>query len=232
MRSFARTFALAGALVLTAAPAALAAPSADEQKATKLVLNDYVQDGRIDACDYTVEELEAAIAGVTADLRQYASDFPAALRDALAARARGACDAPEPTPTPAAAATTAPPATGGGAAPPAPKASAEPTPPPTRRVVPDPPAPALVASVPQAPAPDPGLERAAATAPANNAPVPLIGLGVLSALALLSVMMLGTLKRLGEGGGRLAPAYHSWREAQWRAGGVWEDFRDWLRFGR
>ena len=50
-------------------------------------------------------------------------------------------------------------------------------------------------------------------------------------LALTAALVLA-VRRLGRGEGRLAPAYHSWREARWRAGGVWADFRDWLSLGR
>jgi hypothetical protein len=234
VRGLIRTIALAGALVAAGAPAAQASTSPSDQKLTDAIFRDYVKDGTIDACEYTVEELQAAIDGVGPDIRQYASDFPAALRDALNARARGACE--EPTPAPTAAPTPAPTVatggTGGTVPPPPPSGPGAPPPLKIQRIVPEPPAPVAVASTPQSDGPDAALERAAATSPGNDAPVPLIGLGVLSALSLLTVMMLGMLKRLGSGEGRLAPAYHSWREVQWRAGGVWEDFRDWLSSGR
>jgi hypothetical protein len=79
---------------------------------------------------------------------------------------------------------------------------------------------------------DTDVERAAAASPANGAPAPLVGLGLLAVLLALTAALLLTVRRLGRGEGRLAPTYHSWREARWRAGGVWADFRDWLSLGR
>ncbi len=101
-----------------------------------------------------------------------------------------------------------------------------------RTVVPEPPAPVVAAISPQAPLPKVELDRAAAATPGNDAPVPLIGLGVLSALVLLGAALLSALSRLGRPAGTLAPQHHAWREAHWRAGGVWEDFRDWFATGR
>lgn len=238
MRRLIRTLALAGALAVAAAPAAVASPTAEEQRATAKALDDY-RAGTFEPCKYTPEFLQLAVDGVTGDLRQYASDFPATLRDALAAHARGECDEPEPTPTPTPSPTVAAsgPVTtpGAGAGPGSGSGSAiSPTTKTagTQSIVPDPPAPAALSQAIQPAGADPQLERAASASPGNGTPVPLIGLGVLSALALLTVMMLSALRRMGTTGGPLAPAYHSWREAQWRAGGVWEDFRDWLRTGR
>lgn len=229
-----RTFALAGAVVALGAPAPAFAATPDGSKLVQILLGKYLTTGDIDACAYTVEELQAAADNVTSDVRQYASDFPAALRDALSARARGACEEETPTPGPTAAPTAAPTTAGGGAAPPPSGGSSGPAPDrsETQQVIPEPPAPDPIGMAPQVIASERDAEPVAATSPGNDAPVPLIGLGVLSALSLLTVMLLGALKRLGSGEGRLAPAYHSWREAQWRAGGVWDDFRDWLRVGR
>ncbi|MDQ6745340.1 MAG: hypothetical protein M3Z27_04910 [Actinomycetota bacterium] len=60
-------------------------------------------------------------------------------------------------------------------------------------------------------------------------PLPLLILGALVALMALA----GGLVALGRARGTdLAPAgpwRHLWQEAAWRAGGVWEDFRDWRR---
>ena len=50
-------------------------------------------------------------------------------------------------------------------------------------------------------------------------------------LACLAALMVA-MNRLGVGDERFAGAAHSWREARWRLGGTWEDFRDWLRLGR
>ena len=231
MRPLLRTLALAGALAVCAAPAASAQSSASGEKIAYRVFVDYTKDGEIDPCAFTVEELELALENISPDVRQYASDFPRAIREALSARARGACD-PETTgggagtPVPSAGGST-----GGGVTPTPAAATPVPAGVKTRKVVPEPPAPSAT-TTPQAAPADPVLERAATSSPGNDAPAPLLGLGILAALLLLSAAALTALKRFGEFEGPLAPAYHSWREAQWRAGGVWDDFRDWLRSGR
>lgn len=220
--------ALAGALLATAAPAASAqAPDAGDKTAYEVFV-DYTKDGQIDPCAFSTEQLQTALDNITPDIRQYASDFPGAIRDAIGARARGACDEDTAAATPTPAATT-----GGGTATAPPAASPTRIPPGTQteEVVPEPPAPAA-SPAPQPTTADAEIERAAAASPGNDAPAPLLGLGILAALLLLAAATLTALKRFGELGGPLAPAYHSWREAQWRAGGVWDDFRDWLRSGR
>lgn len=226
MRLLSRTIALAGALILVAVPTAGAQSSSDVEKLGLPVLRAH-ETGSIDPCRFSLEQLEAALElGQRNDVKQYASDFAGAVREAISARARGACDEPTPTPTPVeTAAPTAPPTTGG-------SGPGKPAGPDTQTVVPEPPGPAGADAAATLTGPDPALEGASAASPGNGTPVPLIGLGVLSALSLLTVLMLGALRRLGESGGPLAPAYHSWREAQWRAGGVLGDFRDWLKLGR
>ena len=58
--------------------------------------------------------------------------------------------------------------------------------------------------------------------------LPLAIIGALLLLVLL-VWLLGRL--LGWSYEWLAPARHAVAEAAWRGGGVWSEFRDWLRFG-
>lgn len=225
---------MAGAAVAALAAPAVAAGPTPEQKAYYEVFKDYSRGGEIDPCAYTTEELELALEAVGPDTRQYATDLPRAIRTAIATRARGACEVPTATPVPTAVPTVAamvpPPVTpsDGGGGPKPPEATAVPM----RTVIPEPPAPVVAASTRQDALPRVELDRAAAARPGSDAPVPLIGLGVLSALVLLAAALLSTLRRLGTPAGRLAPQYHSWREARWRAGGVWEDFRDWFATGR
>jgi len=233
VRLLSRIIALAGVVLLAAAPTAGAKPTPAEIDLAIPVFESYGKTGQIDPCEYTPEQLQAALEyGQAPEIQQYASDFPAAVRDAITARARGACDEPTPTPAETAAPTTTPPpAADGGTAPPATGGAGEPVAPSSESVVLEPPGPAVVGATSQPTGTDPALERAA-TGPGSGTPVPLIGLGVLSSLALLTLLMLAALRRLGATDGPLEPAYHSWREAQWRAGGVWGDFRDWLKFGR
>jgi hypothetical protein len=204
---------------------ALATPAALANGATTYkIFSDYTKDGQIDPCKYSTADLQAALAAVTPDVKQYASDYPGAIKAAIAARASGACDKKSSAAPPAAVATPT-------AAP-----SVEPvTPGATKQtVIAAPPGPAGV--VPDGEAPegtgDLALDQAAHRTPSNDAPAPLIGLGILAILLALTAALLVALRRLGFGEGRLAPAYHSWREARWRAGGVWDDFLDWLRVGR
>jgi hypothetical protein len=222
-----RALVLAALAALLLAPAAQAASSGEQT--SRRIFRDYTNRGNLDACKYTSAELQVALDHVTPDIRQYASDYPRALKDAIAQRAAGACEsdtgggapAPPPVPTQPAAPTPAPTQPGAPAA----TVTAAPT-------IAEPPGP-VVATTPVPPA-DAGaaVERAAATPPANDAPAPLVGLGVLAVLLVLTAALMLALRRYGLGEGRLAPAYHSWREARWRAGGVWGDFRDWLRLGR
>ena len=214
------------------APALAAGPTPAE-KAFYEVYKDYVPDSVLKSCAYTTKELELALKLVGPDIIQYNTDFPRAIRTAIAARARGICEVPRATPVPTAAPTVAaivpPPVTPkGGGGPKAPQATAVPL----RTVVPEPPAPVVAATSAQEPLPQVELDRAAAARPGNDAPVPLIGLGVLSALVLLGAALLSTLRRLGRPSGRLAAQHHAWREASWRVGGVWADFRDWFATGR
>ncbi len=217
-------------LVVVALAAAFSAPAAQAatpgQKLAFQIYNDYLPDGKIDPCKYTSEQLKLAQQAIPPDVRQYASDLPGAIQAAIEARARGECADGSATPvSPATAGTATPTAT------PTPKPT--PTTVPTKTVVPDPPAPSGAAGLPPpTSASDVALERAATARPANGAPVPLILLGVVAGLFALTALALLVMKRLGLAEGRLAPVRHSWREASWRLGGTWEDFRDWLRVGR
>jgi hypothetical protein len=212
--------AVAAVVLGLAAPALAATPS---------VFDDYAPDGALDPCEHTTAQLQKALDTVPPDVEQYAADYPAAIEDALEARARGDCGGgpatsgggggtPAPAETPAAAATPAPaadPATTGG------------------EIVPVPPAPGSGTT----PAGAGGvaaaeLEPAASGTPGGSAPLPVVLLGALALAAALAVLTGVAMRRLGLADDRLAPAAHAWREAAWRAGGTWADFRDWLRLGR
>jgi hypothetical protein len=215
-------------LLLAALVALLAAPAAQAQRgADKKIFADYQKRGQLDPCDYTSAELQYALDHVTPDIRQYASDYPDAIKAAISQRAGGACETDtggaQPPPPPVATPT---------AAGPTPERTVAPSATAAPQQVAEPPGPVVAASPTPPPDNDSVIERAVATRPANDAPAPLVGLGVLAVLLALSGLMALAVRRYGVGEGRLAPAYHSWREARWRAGGVWEDFRDWLRLGR
>lgn len=222
-RGFMSLLATAGLLAAIAAPVAHAQSTADQRAAIN-VFQDYAPDGAIDPCKHSSAELKLARDNIPPDIEQYAADYPAAISAAIDARARGDCDGKK------AAAAPVPPA-----ATPAPAATAVPTSVPTKRVVPDPPAPDEIAAGTAAATPaaaEAAIERVATASAANDAPAPVLALGLLGALLALTGLLLVAIKRFGIGEERLAGAGHAVREARWRAAGTWQDFLDWVRLGR
>jgi hypothetical protein len=227
-RSLIRALALAGALL-----AASAAPASSQMAIAQKVLADFAADGVIDPCKHSSDELRLVLKNIPPEFEQYAPDYPAAVKAALEARARGECAGkkPEaPVAVPTATATPAPAAT--------PKPTPVPTAIPTKTVVPEPPEPEKVAvsatatATPGSARSDGALERVATARAANSAPAPVLLLALLSALLALGALFLLAMRRGGWEHGRMAPVAHAWREASFRVGGLWEDFRDWLRVGR
>jgi hypothetical protein len=220
-----RTMLAAGMLAVLAAPAANAQSEA-EQRAALEVFRDYAPDAEIDPCKHTADELKRAQDNIPPDIEQYAADYPAAIAAAIDARARGECDdekpaaaAPATTPTPAA--TPAPAPTSTAAAP-------------TTTVVPDPPEPdrsaqEVIASTRVSEA---ELRRIISQPASNDAPAPVLGLGILAGLLAVVALALVAARRWGVGDDRFAGPAHAIREARWRASGVWQDFLDWVRLGR
>lgn len=219
------TLLLAGVL---ATPAA--GQSAAERQVIVGIAEDYRADGQIDPCDWTSDQLTTALENVGADTRQYGADYPAAIRAALAARARGDCE-------PGGAEQRG--GSGGGVTP-----AATPTPPPATST-PDPAADTGITYetvIPEPPGPDAQLAFAPATTsaaeplsigdPGNDAPTPLLLLGVLAILAGVGGAATLGSRRVTLAEGPLAEVRHAWREAAWRFGGGWESFRDWVRVGR
>ena len=198
------------------------------------IFKDYTQDSRLDPCRYTEKQLRQLKDLIPNDIAQY-SDFGAAVDDALARRAQGACNkggAAQGTAPPPPATGTAPPpppaagATGtpGATATPAPGTTAAAQPPPT-------PGSAPTAS-PDVAARDAIGIAARATDPSNDAPFPLIALAVLAGLLALGALAFGLVRwRAWE------PAWadrfrHAAGEAGWRASSTWAEFADFVRLGR
>ena len=223
-RSLIRALALAGALL-----AAVAAPAPAQMAVAQKVLADFATDGVIDPCKHTSDELRVVLKNIPPEFEQYAPDYPAAVKAALEARARGECAGKKPQ-APVATATPAPVAT--------PRPTPVPTAIPTKTVVPEPPEPekieisATATATPSGAGSDGALERVATARAANSAPAPVLLLAILSALLALGALFLLAMRRGDWEHGRMAPVAHAWREASFRAGGLWEDFRDWLRVGR
>jgi len=216
------------ALMLAVLAGALALPASAHADPFTDVFADYQKDGRIDACAHSLADLRAAKGDVPNDIEQYAPDFPEALDGALEDRARSAC----PSSGGAAAATATTPAqtTPPPAAEPAdPTATTELSAPGT--TVPSPPG----SAQPAEPAADGAIVNAAAQSPdegADRIPAPLIVLAVVGGLVLLCLLVWGVARYFAWDPEWLRAARHAVAEAGWRAGGLWDDFTDWVRPGR
>jgi cobalamin biosynthesis Mg chelatase CobN len=211
---------MALALGLVLAPPAMAGLFED-------LYTDYAKDGKLDACKYSEKDLRQVQNLIPNDIEQYAPDFPAALDQALEDRARSAC----PSSGAAAGTTTT---TGGQATQPAPPEPAGTT---TAAIsaptstVPSPPG----SAQPAAAAADGAIVNAAARTAdhgASEVPAPLIALAVVGGLLLLGLLLWGIARFFAWDPAWLAGARHAVAEAGWRAGGLWDDFTDWLRPGR
>jgi outer membrane murein-binding lipoprotein Lpp len=199
------------------------APAAHAQSGVGLaVARDFQADGQIDPCAFSTAELQAALDALSVDVKQYGADLLAAIRAAIAARARGDCD--DPGTEPVAPSATPPPIE-------------TPTPEPALTAVP------MKTVVEAPPGPDTDLALAPATATtsldaaaigptSNDIPTPLLLLGLLVLLSAAGAAAVKGGRRVGVAEGPLAPVRHAWREAAWRFGGNWETFRDWVRLGR
>ena len=220
-------------LVMCALSLACAAPAHADLLAD--MFKDYTQDNRLDPCRYTEKQLRDLKDLIPNDIAQY-SDFGAAVDDALARRAQGACNKGGAKSQDGAA---TPPAASTGTAPPPPPAAAGDAPP-AGSATPGAPAAAQPPPTPgTAPAPAPDVAArdaigiaARATEPATDAPFPLIALAVLAGLLALGALAFALVRwRAWE------PAWadrfrHAAGEAGWRASSTWAEFTDFVRLGR
>lgn len=219
------------ALLLAVAVGALLvlAPPAGAANDFDRVFSHYRSTGGINPCKFSNGQLRGARGQTPNDIEQYAPDFPVAVDEALQARARGQCGGsggggdgagqPSPggaTPSPDSGTTGGAggksPAPGGSSPAGAQPGTPAPPPPPTaaRRVTPLP----------------------TATADDDSVPAPFLVLGALLGALLLSALVVALLRWRGGDSHRAAGARHAFAEAGYRAGGVWEDFVDWVRLGR
>lgn len=180
----------------------------------------------VDACAFTTKQLNAALSQIPNDLAQYESVLGTAIRGALRARAAGACDKrPTPAPTtstPQIAAptitTTTPASPSAGTAPTAPVIGPSPAPPTL-------PVSFLRPSVVP-------VSALTVSSPDTGPPAPLIVLAGLAAVLAVIGLFAFVVHRLGLDPRWVRPVRHAFGEAGWRSAGTWEDFTDWLRFGR
>jgi hypothetical protein len=194
------------------------------------VLKDYIPDGRLNVCSYTQDELKKIKNAVPLDQNAYTPDFIAAIDDAIARRAEGACNkkkavVPVAPAAPAASGTTPPP-------PPA-ATRAAPTPTPGRPAAAQPP-PTPTAD----PAPAPGVVTDAITVAAQStdsggdAPVPILLLAILAGLLALGGLLAGLVRWRAWEPEWAIRMRHATGEAGWRASSTWAEFTDFVRFGR
>jgi hypothetical protein len=81
--------------------------------------------------------------------------------------------------------------------------------------------------------PPPGVGARVRPAAAHGEPPwVVIVLGVVAGALLLAVVAWWLARRRGWTFEKGAPARHGFSEAGYRVGGLWEEFRDWLRIGR
>ena len=217
-----------------------AAQARTDQQLALAILNDYVRSGgKIDACKYTQAELKRVKNAIPADNRQYGAALIAALDDATAARAQGACDKKKQAATPAGVATqgtppsgAAAPAAGAGSAPGAKGAAPAATPgaparaqaPPTPTAEPSP-----VTSI----ATDDSIALASrATDVASDPPFPVLLLIVLAGMLALGALMFGAARWFAWEPAWTVRFRHAAGEAGWRASSTFSEFADFVRMGR
>jgi hypothetical protein len=210
-----------------------------------VIVADYADDGRLNACKYTQKQLQTLKGLIPNDLAAYDAGFSPAVDDALARRAEGACNQKKAQSSAGANSTTAP-AGGGGTSPPppaasgatgkgagagtgaatgaAPSAPATVQPPPTPTAQPQP-APAVIAG-------DPISVAATATDPGTDAPFPVLALAILAGLFALAGLVVALVRWRGWEPAWTVELRHAAGEAGWRASSTWAEFTDFVRFGR
>lgn len=225
MRRYPSIFAAIAACLVFAAPA-----SAD---LFTDVVKDYLEDNRLNVCQYTQDELKKIKNAVPVDQNSYTPEFIAAVDDAIARRAEGGCNKKKVTEAiaqaPASPGTTAPPA-----APTAGKAAA-----PASTATPVQPAAAQPPPTPTAdPTPAPGVATdaialaARTTDSGGDAPFPVLALAILGGLLALAGLVFGLVRWRAWEPEWAVRVRHATGEAGWRASSTWAEFSDFVRFGR
>ena len=227
-------------LALVATLACVAAPAAarSDRALAKAILEEYIASGgRLNACNFTLAELKKVKAAIPVDNRQYGAAFVAAIDDALAARAQGACDKKKQTATPPAVATQPPPPPAGTAPPPASSSGAAP---PAQTATPGVPAQAQAPPTPTA-EPSPATAVAAdnsialasrMTAAESEPPVPVLLLAIIAGLLALAALAFATIRFFAWEPLWAVRFRHAAGEAGWRASSTFSEFADFVRLGR
>lgn len=201
------------------------------------VVADYIKNGgRIDACTFTQNQLKQVKNAIPEDLKQYGASLIAALDDAIAARAQGACNKKSQAQAPPVVGQAAPPGPQGQAPTPAggkggptpgsaaPGGPAQAQAPPTPTSEPTP-----VASI----ADDDSIAVASNTNDvATDAPFPMLALAILAALLALGAAAFGVARWFAWEPAWTFRMSHAAGEAGWRASSTWSEFSDFVRLGR
>jgi hypothetical protein len=209
-----RAFPLTLALLLVPAALALANPAYDRVAAA------FAQNGgQLDACSFTQPQLEAALAGIPPEIKQYVPDLRKAMRTGIALHRSGGCVGRRPGTSTTGSAGAIPPAQ----TTPAP-ATTTTTPAPAATT----PAPATTSTPATAAAP-----ASASTGARHHSSTPVVvALAALGGLLLVLLLWWGLARLRGWEPPSLARARHGWGEAGFRTTSTWSEFTDWLRLGR
>jgi hypothetical protein len=201
------------------------------------VVAEYIKNGgRLDACTFTQDQLKQVKDAIPEDLKQYGASLIAALDDAIAARAQGACNKKAQAHVPPAVASQTPPP-GQQSPPPAPALG-------TGRAAAQAPAPAAPAQVQAPPTPtsepspvasiarDDSIALAShTTTVATDAPFPMLALAILAALLALGALAFGVARWFAWEPAWSVRMRHAAGEAGWRASSTWSEFTDFVRLG-
>ena len=222
-------------VLVLAAGLTVASPAlASQRDLNARLLIEYVKNGRLNACNYTASELKGAINSIPEDLKQYGAPLIAAIDDAIAARAQGACNSAKKKAQQAAGATAvAPPA--GQAPPPPPTAGGQPAAqaPGTPQAAKAPPTPTAEPTPVAQIATDNSIPIAAhTTAVATDTPAPLILLAILAALLAFSGLTFAVVRWFAWEPAWAVRLRHATGEAGWRASSTFSEFADFVRLGR
>jgi len=219
-------------LLVLAAGLTVASPALGAQRDLNArLLTEYVKNGRLNACNYTQTELKGAINSIPEDLKQYGAPLIAAIDDAIAARAQGACNtkkkaqqATQAAAPPAGQAPPPPPTSGGQPAAQAPGTPQAAKAPPTPTAEPTP-----VAQI----ATDNSIPIAArTTAVETDTPAPLILLAILAGLLAFIGLTFAIVRWLAWEPAWAVRLRHAAGEAGWRASSTFSEFADFVRLGR
>ena len=189
------------------------------------VVNDYIKDSRLDVCAYTQDQLKKIKDAVPVDQNAYTPEFIAAVDDAIARRAEGACNKNKVTE----AITQAPTTSGGGPSGRPPAAKAAPGQP---AVAQPPPTPAAEPSPAPGVATDAIAAAARSTSSGGGAPFPVLALAILAGLLALGGLLVGLVRWRAWEPDWAQRVRHATGEAGWRAASTWAEFTDFVRFGR